>query len=991
MASASMTLVTTPVPGQDFGGYHIERQLGEGGMGKVYEAVHRASGRRMALKVMLLALSSEKDRQRFLREGRMAASVNHPNVVYVFGSEEINGIPVIAMELVPGGALSDKIKAATRLPVTAATDVALQIIAGLEAAHAVGVLHRDIKPGNCFIASDGTVKVGDFGLSLSTQIRPDTRLTATGIALGTPAYASPEQLRGDDLDIASDIYSVGATLFHLLTGRPPFTAEDSVKLIANVLGSEPEPPHRLQPEIPAELSRVVVRCLAKDRKARFQSYAELRHALLPFMEAEPVPAPISRRLLAGFLDHQVAAAPAALLGAYWSGAISMEHSGGQLMQKIMPVSAAILVCLLWYFLYLAIPEGLWGAALGKTLCGLRVVGPNRRAPGLPRALLRTLVFMAARWCSIIAMFMGMSSILAVISVVALPLLFVTMRRRNGFAAIHDLLTRTRVVMRPAIQLRPEFGKWPGIKKQRWPALSTGAVESPAPAPATTLGPYEIRGRLWEQNDEELLLGFDLVLRRPLWIHVRPADAGPVSALRHDLSRPTRLRWVNCGETEARRWDAYEAMEGMPMVNCRAALPWNAVRFWLYDLAQEIMAAIRSPFTAPSFSFDRIWLTRNGYAVVLDFSCPGLPPNLPPAAEFAPRSLTEAQQFLDAAARQLLEGQPSTLLPATQARPLLRARVPLHALGFLKHLAQGTFERFDLVTGNLRMLTSTQAEISRGWRAASLALLPALFIVVAALVSLAIHVATGRMEQYWVEKVPAEPPEARQAALSYINTLVDYKVHQATKAEVESARDYLVAKDGPWLRDNVDGFIDRLGSLGQGEREPLRKRLEMPVPPPSVETINAPKPAYQPVVSIEYISIMWAMFILLMLMPLIFATIGMLGCLFAGFDPLLRLFGIGIVNRAGQPASRIRLLLRGLVVWVAAVASSILFGWAVLSISGVSEVFNGLQKVPIHSSHQPAWICLGVLALFTVTIVYCALRWPSRSLADRVTGTWLVPE
>jgi serine/threonine protein kinase len=159
-------------PGDTFGPYRIGRLLGRGGMGEVYEAEHSDQGRRIALKVLNQRLRRADDRTRFLQEGRLAASINHPNSVYIFGSEEIDGIPVIGMELLPGGTLKGRVNAKGTLPVAEAVDAILQVIAGLDAAHAAGVLHRDIKPSNCFIDHDGIVKVGDFGLSISTLSRP---------------------------------------------------------------------------------------------------------------------------------------------------------------------------------------------------------------------------------------------------------------------------------------------------------------------------------------------------------------------------------------------------------------------------------------------------------------------------------------------------------------------------------------------------------------------------------------------------------------------------------------------------------------------------------------------------------------------------------------------------------------------------------------------------------------------------------------------------
>ena len=196
-------------------------------MGVVYEAEDLESGRRVALKVLSHKLDSPEARNRFFREGRLAASINHPNSVYVFGTEEIAGTPVIAMELVSGGTFKDRVREKGPLPIREAVDAVLQMIEGLAAAQRIGILHRDIKPSNCYVGEDGTVKIGDFGLSISTAIRIEPALTATGSFLGTPAFCSPEQLRGDELNARSDMYAVGATLYYLLTGRTPFEAKKS--------------------------------------------------------------------------------------------------------------------------------------------------------------------------------------------------------------------------------------------------------------------------------------------------------------------------------------------------------------------------------------------------------------------------------------------------------------------------------------------------------------------------------------------------------------------------------------------------------------------------------------------------------------------------------------------------------------------------------------------------------------------------------------------
>jgi eukaryotic-like serine/threonine-protein kinase len=215
-----------PEAGRTFGSYRLIRELGRGGFGRVWEAESLENVRRLALKVITeTQAASPEVLQRFEREGRLAASLNHPNCVYIFGAEEVDGYPVITMELMPGGTLQDLLRQRGRLPAKEAVDLILDVIEGLEAAHNAGILHRDVKPSNCFLDENGKAKIGDFGLSKTLEL--DSNVTISGAFIGTPSYASPEQVRGREIDFRSDIYSVGATLYALLTGEPPFVAKQT--------------------------------------------------------------------------------------------------------------------------------------------------------------------------------------------------------------------------------------------------------------------------------------------------------------------------------------------------------------------------------------------------------------------------------------------------------------------------------------------------------------------------------------------------------------------------------------------------------------------------------------------------------------------------------------------------------------------------------------------------------------------------------------------
>ena len=303
-------------PGQRFGPYLIVRPLGKGGMGQVYEAEETESGRRVAMKILSRGLGDDEERDRFLREGQLAASLSHPNTVYVFGTTEVQGFPVIAMELAPGGTLKELVVEGKPLTPAAAVDAILQVIAGLDAAAALGILHRDIKPSNCFVDRDGRVLVGDFGLSMTTLARDEETLAVAGTIMGTPGFASPEQLRGEALDVRSDIYSVGATLYYLLTGRPPFEDKSIVTLMTRVATEAPPVVTTFRQDVPARLAALVAKCLSKTPGERYASYPVLTAALEPFRSAALTPARPGRRFLAGFLDSYVAAIPVIPLNMY---------------------------------------------------------------------------------------------------------------------------------------------------------------------------------------------------------------------------------------------------------------------------------------------------------------------------------------------------------------------------------------------------------------------------------------------------------------------------------------------------------------------------------------------------------------------------------------------------------------------------------------------------------------------------------------------------
>jgi serine/threonine protein kinase len=270
--------------------YRIESEIGRGGMGVVYRAVDVKLGRPVAIKVLSAEATGDAERnQRFVREAQSASALNHPNIVTIYEIGEDAGTTFIAMELVEGTAL-DRLLVNERLPVVTVVDYALQIAAALKAAHGRGIVHRDIKPANIVITQDGRAKVLDFGLAKLVELSPtDSTLTDVvtrpGTIMGTAAYMSPEQAEGRTVTAQSDIFSFGAVLYEMLTGRRAFRGGSHQSVITSVLRDHPPPVRTTRPDVPSEIDRIVHRALEKDLNARYRGAGEL-HAELSAAHAK---------------------------------------------------------------------------------------------------------------------------------------------------------------------------------------------------------------------------------------------------------------------------------------------------------------------------------------------------------------------------------------------------------------------------------------------------------------------------------------------------------------------------------------------------------------------------------------------------------------------------------------------------------------------------------------------------------------------------------
>ena len=923
--------------GDDFGPYHVVRLLGRGGMGEVYEVEDRDNARRVALKVLSNRLSGPADRARFIREGRLAAGISHPNTVYVYGTDDIDGVPVIAMELAPSGTLKDRVKIRGPLPPSQAVDAVLQVIAGLEAAADIGVLHRDIKPSNCFVDADGTVKVGDFGLSISTATVDERSLTMLGTVLGTPGFSSPEQLRGDELDLRSDIYSVGGTLYYLLTGKAPFDDPNVIRLVTQVAQEMPPSPRIARPDVPADLADVVMRCLAKRPADRFQTYEALRAALEPFSSNAPAPAQLGVRFGAGIVDNVVmtlGSMPIATM--FWDGLTPTDRDGmikGTVSGWIVPL------------LYYGISEGIWGRSLGKWLFGLRVVDLLNHRPGLGRGLLRATVWILSdglplmvygAWIMTVlrayqntpwGALMGLS--IPAFSLLLLMVLFSTARRHNGFAAIHDLVTKTRVVVH-----------------RRASDRQRAATSTAVPMPVSTrerVGPYVV---LDEQplGRGDVVTAYDDRLRRRVWIHRRQLSDPPLSTNRRIVARPGRLRWLSGRRTETDAWDAYEAPEGVSLAKAlESGASWAEIRYWLHDLAVEIRAA-RAGGTGVPLTSDRVWITPTGRARLLDWgaSDEGVAP----------------EAFLLDIARKGSSG------------PL-----PLQAHAFLQRLERQPFESTDALVHELGGLVDEPAAVRRGRRVAHLVIstLPMAFMACIMLVTATIMM--------WAQSEPGRTTDLSEC-LMQLDRLTD--PDEARKPGEEHALEvYVAARHADLIRDERtwrEGWT--LLRFNGSKLRPRAEAILAKHPAPSADDVAAASAIVEPFLKTErdkarrnasargLLSI-GGFFVAGA--TAVMAVVGLLSALLFRGGLLLRLLGIAIVSKDGA-ATRLRAFWRAVIAWSPAVLSGI-----------------ALAMGAAGGSSRTTWLLieLASLLLFIVGVAY-AVRHPGRGLQDRFAGTWLVP-
>ena len=936
--------------GSDFGDYRILKLLGRGGMGAVYEAEQKDNGRRVALKVLSRQLDSETARARFLREGRLAASINHPNSVYVFGTGEVDGTPVISMEIVSGGNLQEKVIRDGPMPVTRAVDVILQLVSGLEAAQAIGILHRDVKPSNCFMDRDGTAKIGDFGLSISSEARGDSDITLAGAPLGTPAFASPEQLRGEELNARSDLYSVGSTLFFLLTGEIPFRETNVIKLISRVLEEAPPDPRSLRPEIPPGLSRIILRCLAKTPGDRFKSYADLRAALQPHGSTAPTPATLALRCGAYMLDTLVMAPVGIGIQALlWGGVGEIFNQGNIASDKYLIAAVGLNLMVALYF---GVLEGTRGASLGKKILRLRLVNTKGNLAGFSRAFLRAclLIILLALpyWImlpfhpELISGSQGgwVSMLLSFGGVVTLGLMFCRARRRNGYAGLHGLATGTRVVRTPVAVRRPRL-------------LVAERSADEVPAGSERIGPYHVIETLGATQAGEWLLGYDTKLLRRVWVHSVPIGTPPVFAGQRDQHRQSRLRWITDRRSDDQSWDAYEAPAGLPLSSLvNGAQSWEAVRFWLLDLAEEFTLASAEGSVPATLAFDRVWITTDGHAKLLDLPAPGAAPDT---------AVFETPEAF-------LQGIGEATVRAS------KPPIPLHARPFLHSTGPNTLES---LLGLLRLTIRRPAGVSRLRR-----------LLITAGVSAFPMVGLFFVGAFMVISQSVRKNNPDLLDLSTITTMIQYSRDQGGTAgfgNLTTLDTVLKHSERDGHRENLRRFVAyRYRDLIENPEtwhqwqsnlivDPHRQRLAREAladhPTLTAEEITAAKeaaapflkkntsvlPPFAPVLVFFGVWIMYA------------AVPSLLMALIARRGLILTMCGAVVVDADGKRASRLRALWRCLIAWLPLLAGAALAA----SLSSLPEA-------------------IAILVLMLGFVSLSLLR-RDRSLQDRIAGTWLVPK
>jgi len=946
------------------GGYKLLRLLGAGGMGAVYEAEAPGSSARVAVKLLSSRLaSSPTSVERFKQEGRLASQLAHPRCVFVIAADADAGRPYIVMELMPGDTLKDTVDKRGPLPAEQAITYMLDVIDGLAEAHRVGMIHRDMKPSNCFLTADGRVKVGDFGLSKSLIGSRDQHLTHSGAFLGTVLFASPEQIRGEPLDYGSDVYSLCATLYYLLCGEAPYQHESITAALAKAISEDAPPVRQKRPDVSRSLDAIVMKGLERDRERRWQSLDDLREALVSLLPSHQHPAR-PRVLIGAYLLDIIAISfltiPVELFRTW--GTVSEGHLN---LFEFRPI--AILIALL----YFAISEGVFGATIGKGLLGLRVSRLGRtEPPGILRGLVRATVFRVMMFSVILlpeecVIWLGPATggvVGGVTLVTGLAALLVQAQRRWGFRGLHDRASGCHVTQSPFPRRKLRL-------PVKHPTPLSALLPPPADALPATVAGFAIRGRLAVAPDgEQVWVGEDRGLARSVLIWLKPDDSGVASL--HEAARPTRLRHLGNGPlTWAGRefdWVAFAAPLGAPLaesINPSRPLRWADARLLLEQLVEEFRAA-ESDGTMPSrMGLDQVWAEPNGRIQFLECSMSGAQGM--PGTSFG---------LLREVASLALEGKPRAYAGS------VRAPLPAHAVPILDKLF--TDGGYSTLADFQKELTETHAhrpEVTPAVRAAQLGiqaivlLIPfaMLFVFTGAVAPFLTHVAKIRAEQADAALATiADPERAKRIAPGLTKELGNPQLRERLEALRDRKRAEAEARR-PMLFTPQRFGLEQLVEKSDVEAENRQNGYPLQVRE-AIQWAGAGKdtPRYK-------LQSPWVRDAEWFLAPLILIPLGLVigGAVLRGGLSMI-VAGIAVVRADGQRASHQLCGLRA-------------FVWLPIATLLLTAAWLQVPDPEPERIYAAAGLWLLAVALLAVYVVI-ALRYPDRPPHDRLTGTYLVP-
>ncbi len=690
------------------GSYQLIRLLGRGGMGSVYEAVDETSGQHVAVKLIAPNYNiSPRAVERFRQEGRIASMVVHPQCVFVIGADESAGHPYIVMELIDGINLEEHVLKVGPLPVSTVIRYALDIIDGLREAHRLGVVHRDVKPSNCFLLPDGRVKIGDFGIAKSL-VSPQ-EITRTGSFVGSLLYASPEQIKGQKIDFRSDLYSVCATIYFLLAGRAPFEGGNATAILARTVSELPPSLRSVRENIPAELERVVLRGLDRNREKRWKNLGDLRRALLQCAPENMSFAGMGRRFAAYAID-----VVALVLLTPFVDRIFSSFDESTIGAAALHVGRAAL-----WLVYFTVGESIWGCTIGKWTLRLRVCEIDQvDPPPLWNAFVRALTFytllflfrdvyqVADTFDVETPVLQAMGQLWLLGGVIAM---LVSMRASNGFRGLHELVSDTRVVQLPWLPRRnPLTSQAPNYLLEGLKTSDSLPLQ---------VGHFLVRGLLRNTQTEQLLVGEDPLLGRTTLIRIGDA---PFSGTRRHLNRPTRLRWIGCGALAGKHWDAFAISTGCALpdlIDSDRALSWSDVLPMLRQLLDELCAANQDGTIPEVLTPEQVWVQPNGHIQLLDLPLSGSQTTQPNASTHPAGTVRFVQQVLALA----LEGKPR---PTADFDRKIAAPLPVGATRVLDELfgPNVSTETLEHVRDKLANPDESLLELNRGARTAHLVVL-----------------------------------------------------------------------------------------------------------------------------------------------------------------------------------------------------------------------------------------------------------------------------